>query len=190
MREMVLTEEQIYSACERIGDRITEDLRNDERIPVLIGVMKGGVPFMIYLIKYINIPIMMDFIQVSSYSGTSRSREIKLVKDLTYDIEGRTIILVDDVVDSGHSLLYLVNHIYEHYKPKKILTCALFDKVNAREADIKVDYCGKILNENKFLCGYGLDYYEVYRNVPYVFVPDTEELGEIENYLRFKKEKF
>ena len=142
------------------------------------------------LIKYISIPVMTDFIQVSSYTGTSRSREVKLIKDLTYNVEGRTLILIDDVVDSGNSLYYLVKHLYQNYKPKKVLTCALFDKVNAREADIEVDYSGKLLQENAFLCGYGLDYNEVYRNVPYVFVPDKEELETIDNYLKSKGEEF
>lgn len=188
MLEMVMTEKEIYEACEKVGKQISDDLRNEDKVPILIGVVKGGVPFMMDLVKKIDIPVMMDYIQVSSYTGTTRSRDIKLVKDLTYNVEGRTIVLVDDVVDSGNSLYYLVHHLYEHYKPKRVLTCALFDKVNAREADIKVDYCGRILNENKFLCGYGLDYLEVFRNIPYVFVPTKEDLEEIENYLRKRGE--
>ena len=188
MKEMVMTEQEIYEACKKLGEQISNDLKDEEKIPLIIGVMKGGVPFMMDLIKRISIPVMLDFIQVSSYTGTSRSREVKLVKDLTYNIEGRTIILVDDVVDSGNSLLYLVNHLYSNYKPKKVLTCALFDKVNAREAEIEVDYSGKLLTENKFLCGYGLDYLEIYRNVPYVFIPTEEELEEVKTNLTAKGE--
>ena len=188
MKEMVMTEQEIYEACKKLGEQISNDLKDEVKIPLIIGVMKGGVPFMMDLIKRISIPVMLDFIQVSSYTGTSRSREVKLVKDLTYNIEGRTIILVDDVVDSGNSLLYLVNHLYSKYKPKKVLTCALFDKVNAREAEIEVDYSGKLLTENKFLCGYGLDYLEIYRNVPYVFIPTEEELEEVKTNLTAKGE--
>ena len=188
MKEMVMTEQEIYEACKKLGEQISNDLKDEEKIPLIIGVVKGGIPFMMDLIKRITIPVMLDFIQVSSYTGTSRSREVKLVKDLTYNIEGRTIILVDDVVDSGNSLLYLVNHLYSNYKPKKVLTCALFDKVNAREAEIEVDYSGKLLTENKFLCGYGLDYLEIYRNVPYVFIPTEEELEEIKQDLKAKGE--
>ena len=80
------------------------------------------------------------------------------------------------------------NHFEKNYKPKKVLTCALFDKVNAREADIEVDYSGKILMENKFLCGYGLDYLEIYRNTPYVFVPSKEELDELNKFLKERGE--
>jgi hypoxanthine phosphoribosyltransferase len=188
MREMVMTEQEIYEACEKLGKQISNDLRNEEKVPLVLGVMKGGIPFMMDLVKRIEIPVLLDFIQVSSYTGTSRSREVKLVKDLTYNVEGRTIIIVDDVVDSGNSLVYLVEHIKTHFKPKRILTCALFDKVNAREAEIEVDYSGKLLQENKFLCGYGLDYLEAYRNVPYVFIPDKEELNEIETYLKERGE--
>jgi hypoxanthine phosphoribosyltransferase len=188
MRDLVMSEKEILEACAKLGEQISNDLKDEEKVPLIIGVMKGGIPFMMDLIKYISIPVMTDFIQVSSYTGTSRSREVKLVKDLTFNIEGRTIILVDDVVDSGNSLLYLVNHLYNNYKPKKVLTCALFDKVNAREADIEVDYSGKLLTENKFLCGYGLDYLEIYRNVPYVFIPTEEELEEIQQHLKAKGE--
>lgn len=188
MEEIVMTEQEIYEACKKIGEKISLDLKDEERIPLIIGVMKGGLPFMMDLIKYISIPIMLDFIQVSSYTGTSRSKEVKLVKDITFDVTGRTIILIDDVVDSGNSLLYLKNHFEKNYKPKKVLTCALFDKVNAREADIEVDYSGKILMENKFLCGYGLDYLEIYRNTPYVFVPSKEELDELNKFLKERGE--
>ena len=187
MKEMVMTEQEIYEACKKLGEQISNDLKDEEKIPLIIGVMKGGVPFMMDLIKRITIPVMLDFIQVSSYTGTSRSREVKLVKDLTYNVEGRTLILIDDVVDSGNSLYYLVKHLYQNYKPKKVLTCALFDKVNAREADIEVDYSGKKLYENKFLCGYGLDYNEILRNIPYVFVPDESDLAEYDNYLNERK---
>ena len=187
MKEIVMTEKEIYEACEVLGKQISEDLKNEEKVPLIIGIVKGGVPFMMDLVKNISIHVMMDFIQVSSYTGLSRSREVKLVKDLTYDVKGRTIILVDDVVDSGNSLYFLVNYIKEHYQPKKVLTCALFDKVNAREADIEVDYSGKKLYENKFLCGYGLDYNEILRNIPYVFVPDESDLAEYDNYLNERK---
>lgn len=190
MRDLVMSEKEILEACARLGEQISSDLKDEEKVPLIIGVMKGGIPFMMDLIKYISIPVMTDFIQVSSYTGTSRSREVKLIKDLTYNVEGRTLVLIDDVVDSGNSLYYLVKHLYQNYKPKKVLTCALFDKVNAREADIEVDYSGKLLQENAFLCGYGLDYNEVYRNIPYVFVPDKEELESIDNYLKSKGEEF
>ena len=188
MKEMVMTEQEIYEACARLGKQISEDLKNEERIPLILGVMKGGVPFMMDLVKRIEIPVLFDFIQVSSYSGTSRSREVKLVKDITYDVTDRTIVLVDDVVDSGNSLIYLINHLKANYKPKKILTCALFDKVNAREVEMTVDYAGKVLTENKFLVGYGLDYNEIHRNVPYVFIPSEEDLVSYDTYLKERGE--
>lgn len=184
--EIVMSEKEILKACKRIGKQISKDLKNEDRVPLILGVMKGGLPFMMDMIKYITIPVFTDFIQVSSYSGTERGNEVKLVKDITYDIENRTIILVDDIVDSGNSISYLINHLKKTYNPKQILTCVLFDKINARITPVNIDYAGNILEENKFLCGYGLDYKELYRNIPYVFVPTPEEIAAEDEYLNKK----
>jgi hypoxanthine phosphoribosyltransferase len=155
---------------------LTEEIHNEEKIPVVIGVMKGAVHFLGDLVKYIDVPIFIDYIQISSYFGTSRTGEIHLVKDLTYDITDRTVIIVEDVVDTGLSMEFLVKHLKTKYKPKRIIITALFDKPKARKTQIVCDYPGYTLNENKFLVGYGLDYKELFRNVPYVFIPDEEDI--------------
>ena len=138
--------------------------------------MKGAVHFLADLVKNIDIPLFIDYIQVSSYFGTSRTGEIHLVKDLTYDIKDRTVVIVEDIIDTGLSMEYLVNHINNKYHPKRIIITALFDKPVARKNHIRCDYPGYILKEDKFLVGYGLDYKELFRNVPDVFIPSEEDI--------------
>lgn len=176
MREMVMTHEQILQAAKKVGEKLNLELANEEKIPVFIGVMKGAIHFMADLLKNINIPVFVDYIQVSSYFGTERTGQINLVKDLTYDIKDRTIVIVEDVIDTGLSMEYLVNHLKAKYQPKKVIIAALFDKIYARKNDIKCHFSGYVLQENKFLVGYGLDYKELFRNLPYVFIPDDEDI--------------
>ena len=138
---------------------------------------------MMDLIKYIDIPIMFDFVEVSSYEGTQTTGTVKLVKDLTLSAEGKTIILVEDCVDTGLSMKYLVNYLQETYHPKRILICTLFNKLAIRRVDLNIDYSGMTLTENKFLIGYGLDYNEIDRNVPYVYTPTKYDLKKMDKLL-------
>lgn len=177
MKEMVLTHEQILDIAKDIGHKIKAEIANEDKIPVVIGVMKGAVHFLADMVKHLDTPVFVDYIQVSSYFGTSRTGEIHLVKDLTYDIKDRTVIIVEDVIDTGLSMEYLVNHLNNKYHPKRIIITALFDKPVARKNHITCDYPGYILKEDKFLVGYGLDYKELFRDVPYVFIPDAEDIA-------------
>lgn len=179
MKELILSNKQIEGICQKIAGEIDSTIKDEERTPVLIGVLKGGINYMLDLIKYIENPILTDYIQISSWEGTESTGIINLKKDLTLDIENRTIILVDDVIDSGYSYQYLKNFISQKYKPKKIYVTCLIDKQAERKIDVKIDFPGYILKEPKFLMGYGLDYKEYARNVGYVYVPDKEE---IDNY--------
>ena len=176
MKEMVLTHEQIVEATKAVGEKLTTELKSEDKIPVVIGVLKGAVHYLAELVKYIDAPIFVDYIQVSSYSGTESTGKVNLVKDLTYDIKDRTIVIVEDIVDTGLSMEYLVEHLNNKYHPKRIIITALFDKPTARINDIVCHYPGYILPEAKFLVGFGLDYKELFRNVPYVFVPDENDL--------------
>ena len=176
MERLVMSETEIQDACKSLGDRITKDLWSDEKVPLVLGVLKGAMNFCMDLTKHIHVPIYMDYIQISSYNGCNSTGEIKLVKDLKFDVAGRTVLIVEDVVDTGHSMSYLIKHIEECYHPKRVLVCALFDKINARKADVKVNYAGRILEDNDFLIGYGLDYREFDRNIPYVYIPTKEEI--------------
>lgn len=171
-----MSEEEIQSACVRLGSLISQDLRNEKKPPVIMGVMKGALHFMCDLVKHINIPILLEYVQISSYYGEKNTGKIRLIKDIGYDLNDRTVVIVEDVIDSGNSINYLINLIKEKYHPKQILICALFNKINARESFIEVHYTGKILTENKFLVGYGLDYKELLRDIPYVYVATPEEI--------------
>ena len=175
-REIVLSEEEIQNICQDFGKRLTEELRDEERTPLFLGVMKGALNFMFDLIKRVDRPIFTDFIQISSYAGVQTTGKINLKKDFDMDIKDRTVVVVEDVVDTGISMKYLIDHLNEHYQPKRIIIVALFDKEYARCEDIKIDYVGKVLKENYFLVGYGLDYNELERNVPYVYVAKPDDI--------------
>ena len=175
-REIVLSEQEIQDICNDIGKKLSKDLENEKRTPLFLGVMKGALNFMFDLIKRIDRPIFTDFIQISSYAGVQTTGKINLKKDFDMDIKNRTVVVVEDVVDTGISMKYLIDHLNENYKPKRIIICAMFDKVYARCEDIKIDYAGKKLQENCFLVGYGLDYNELERNVPYVYIATPEDI--------------
>lgn len=186
MDKMILSEQEIKNICERIGSQITEDLKDEEKIPVFVGVMKGALNFMMDLLKRVNIPLYTDYIQISSYVGTQTSGVVFLSRDTSVDLTGRTVVVIEDVVDTGISMDYLVKHLMKK-GPKRVLVCALFDKVVARKIPVKIDYYGKILDSNEFLLGYGLDYNEIHRNEPYVFTPAEGEIAELDKYIESHK---
>jgi len=183
MKEIILSSIQIKKICEEVGEKLNEKLKDETNIPVFIGVMKGGLNFMMDLIKEINVPIMTDYIQISSWEGTSSTGIVNLKKDLTLDVTNKTIVLVEDVVDSGYSLHYLKNFLNKKYHPKQIILACLIDKQGARKLDVEVNYAGLELKEDKFLMGYGLDYKEIARNVNCVYVPDKAEIDGYEKML-------
>lgn len=175
-REIVLSEEQIQNICKDIGNKLNSELANEERTPLFLGVMKGALNFMFDLIKRIDRPIYTDFIQISSYAGVQTTGKINLKKDFDMDIKNRTVIIVEDVVDTGISMKYLIEHLNKNFQPKRIIVCCLFDKEYARCENVKIDYVGKVLNEKCFLVGYGLDYNELERNIPYVYMAQPEDI--------------
>ena len=187
MDKIILSEEQIQEICKRIAGEITEALKDDKKIPVFVGVLKGSLNFMMDLMKYIKFPIYNDYIQISSYEGTTSSGKIRLVKDLSFDCEGRSIVIIEDVIDTGLSMHYLIEHMKVH-NPKRIYVCALFDKSYARAIDVKTDFIGVKLDHNVFLMGYGLDYNELERNVPYVYGADKEDVERLQKRLDEDKE--
>ena len=189
MSRVLLSEEQIHDICKDIGSKLSERLKDDEQIPVFIGVMKGGLNFALDLIKEVKIPIITDYIQISSYDGTASTGIISLKKDLTLDVKNRTVILIDDVVDTGYSMHYLKHFITDKYQPKQIIIVTLIDKISIRKVNVNIDYAGLVLKENEFLVGYGLDYKELYRNIPYVFIPTKEEIASYEEIAKKNKLK-
>ena len=174
--EIVLSQEQIQSIVRRVGRQITARLKDEDKIPVIVGVMKGAMFFFADVLRQIKCPVYMDYIKVSSYSGTESSGKIRLDHDLHMDIKDRTVVIVEDVVDTGLTMHYLKEYLYKKHKPKQVLIAALFNKKPFRKLEVDVDFVGKEINDSLFLMGYGLDYNELDRNIPYVYCAQEEDI--------------
>ncbi len=165
------TEDEIASVCEKIGKQLTEEYK--DKYPLVVGVLKGAMPFMADLIKQIDTHLELDFMDVSSYgSGTRSSGEVKIVKDLDAQVEGRDLLIIEDIIDSGLTLRYLVD-LFKYRKANSVKIVTLLDKPENRSAKIKADIIGFEV-PNKFVVGYGLDYNQRYRNLPYIGVLKPE----------------
>ena len=169
---VLITEDDVDKKIGEIGKKISEEYAGKN--VHLICVLKGGVFFMCELAKRITVPVSMDFMSVSSYgSGTESSGSIKMIKDLDESIEGKDVIIVEDIIDSGRTLSKLVE-LLKTRKPKSMKICTLLDKPDRRVVDVQVDYtCFNIPDE--FVVGYGLDYDQRYRNLPYIGVVEFED---------------
>ena len=167
---VLISEEAIEAEVARVGRQITEDFR--DKNPIFVGVLKGCFIFMADLMRHVDIKCTMDFMAVSSYSGTSSTGAVKINKDLGQDIEGRHVIIVEDILDSGVTLSYLKHYLLGR-KPASITIATLLDKPARRKSDIVADYsCFEV--PDAFVVGYGLDYNEHYRNLPYIGVLKPE----------------
>ena len=167
IKKILISEDELKAIVEKLGKQITEDYKGKNVL--LIGILKGSVIFMADLMRAIDLPCNIDFMAVSSYgNGTESSGRVKINKDLDNDIQGKDIIIIEDILDSGKTLYY-IRDILSARKPSSIKICTLFDKPERREADIKADYIGSLV-PNEFIVGYGLDYSEYYRNLPFIGV--------------------
>lgn len=174
MREIVMDQEEIERCYKKVGEEITERLKNEEKRPILLCVMKGAMTFLIGMMKYIKIPIIVDYIHISSYEGTSTTGKVRLLQDMNFDPKGRTIVIVEDVVDTGISMQFLEEFLKKK-EPKDIQVAAFVDKPARREVPVNIDYVGRVIEANKYLVGNGFDYNEIGRNIPYVFTPSKED---------------
>ena len=162
---VLVEEEEVDKRIRDLGEQISKDYEGKE--VHLICVLKGGVFFMCELAKRITVPVSMDFMSVSSYGdGTASSGVVKIAKDLDETLEGKDVLIVEDIIDSGRTLSYLIE-ILKKRGPKSLRLCTLLDKPQRRTANIDVDYVGYVI-EDKFIVGYGIDYDEKYRNLPYI----------------------
>lgn len=169
IKEVLFTERQIAVMVERIGEEISRDYKDKNLL--LVSVLKGSVAFMADLMRSIHIPARIDFMAVSSYgSGTKTTGVVKIIKDLDIELEGYDMVIVEDILDSGKTLSYLLD-IIRSRNPRSIRLCTLFDKPERREVDVMADYVGSEIPD-KFIVGYGLDYDEMYRNLPFVGILD------------------
>ena len=170
IERVLISEEELHTKVQEMGKKISEDFRGKD--PLFVGVLKGCFIFMSDLLRCVDIKCTMDFMAVSSYSGTSSTGAVKIAKDLSQDIEGRHIIIVEDILDSGVTLSYLKKYL-EVRKPASISIATLLDKPARRKADVYADYsCFEV--PDAFVVGYGLDYNELYRNLPYIGVLKPE----------------
>jgi hypoxanthine phosphoribosyltransferase len=161
----LVAEKEIAARVAELGREITRDYAETDL--VLVGVLQGAIPFVADLMRALPIDLTVDFLRVSSYgSGTTSSGTVRLVADLSVDITDRHVLVVDDIVDTGHTLAALKRTL-EARRPRSVRTCVLLDKTGRREAEVTIDYVGFTI-PNVFVVGYGLDYAGLYRNLPYV----------------------
>ena len=167
----LLSEEELVRRTREIGEQISEDYAGEEL--VLVCVLKGAAFFACELAKRITIPVTIDFVATSSYgAGTKSTGEVKIKKDLDLPVEGKHVLIVEDIIDSGHTLSFL-SRLFEDRKAKSVKKCAMLDKPDRREVSVDMDYIGFTIPD-AFVVGFGLDYDQKYRNLPYIGVVDLE----------------
>jgi hypoxanthine phosphoribosyltransferase len=165
--EILIDEDRLQSRIQELGDEITADYAGRELL--LVGVLKGAVFFMADLMRSIRVPCEIDFMAISSYgASTDSSGVVRILKDLDINIEGRDVLVIEDIIDSGLTLSYLIRNL-ESREPASLAVCALLTKPERREIEVDVRYVGFEI-PNRFVIGYGLDFAERYRNLPYVGV--------------------
>ena len=167
VEEILLTDEQIQSRVAELGAQLAADYADRE--PVLVSVLKGSIIFLADLVRAMPIPLSIDLMEVSSYgTSTESSGQVRILKDLSTSIEGREVLVVEDIIDTGLTLNYLLRYLHDK-GPASIRICCLLDKPARRLAPIEIDYRGFTIPD-RFVIGYGLDYGECYRNLPYIGV--------------------
>ena len=166
--EVLITSEQIQAKVAELGARISVDYR--EREVTLVSVLKGSLPFMADLMRSIRVPLTIDLMEVSSYGGASTETTglVRILKDLSSPIEGREVLIVEDIIDTGLTLNYLIRYL-NGKNPSSLRICTLLDKPARRLVEIPIDYLGFEIPD-RFVVGYGLDYGERYRNLPFIGV--------------------
>lgn len=174
IQRTLFSQEEIDRRLEELAAEINRDYAGKE--PMLISVLRGSFVFMADLTRKITLPCTVDFMAVSSYGkGTTSSGQVQITKDLSDDIEGKDILVVEDILDSGNTLSYLLK-ILENRRPASIRLCTLLDKPERRVKPVTVDYTGFAIPD-AFVVGYGLDYAEKYRNLPYIGILKPEVYG-------------
>ena len=171
IERVLYSREELAKKTSELGQQLTIDYK--EKNPLVVGILKGATPFLSDLIKEMDVYLEMDFMDISSYGGgITSSGEVKILKDLDTNVEGRDLLIVEDIIDSGRTLKYLIE-MFRYRKAKSIKIVTLLDKPEGRVVDMKADYVG-FLVPNEFVVGYGLDYDEKYRNLPYIGILKPE----------------
>ena len=165
VEKVLLSEEQLSQKIAELGEEISKDYQGKEIVAIC--VLKGAILFMADLARAVKVPMALDFMAVSSYgNGTSTSGTVRILKDLDNSIDGKHVLVVEDIIDSGVTLKYLLKNLKSR-KPASIKLCTLLNKPERRRVEVDIDYCGFTVPDY-FLVGYGLDYAEKYRNLPFI----------------------
>ena len=172
IKEVLLSEEQIQAKVKELAAQLSREYAGKD--PVFVGVLKGVVVFFADMIRNIDIPCQIDFMNISSYSGTTSTGRTEIRKDVSVDIKGRPVVILEDIFDTGTSLTYTVNHLLNK-EPASLRVCTLLDKPERRKPGVTLqpEYVGFTI-PNEFVVGYGLDYNEHYRNLPYIGILKPE----------------
>lgn len=164
--KVLFSEDDIQNAIKKLGEKINADYKDEELF--LICVLKGAVMFMVDLAKHLKMPVDMEFIRLSSYgSGFTSTGKVNAVDISLPDLNGKNVLIIEDIIDTGHTARFLMDFMKHNFKAKSVKFCSLLDKKIKREVDIDPDYYGLDVDD-KFLVGYGLDYDGFYRNLPYI----------------------
>jgi len=173
IQKILIAEKEINDRVRELGANISQDYRGMN--PVLVCVLRGAIVFICDLIREISIPVTLDFLSISSYSGNKHTGIVRILKDLDENIENKSVILVEDIIDTGLTLNYILKTLKAR-KPANVRVCALLDKKVRRIVDIPIDYRGFEIPD-EFVIGYGMDYRQQYRNLPFIGVLKEEILG-------------
>lgn len=165
----LIDEEEIAEIVKKLGEEITACYQQGGGELIVVGLLRGSFVFMADLVRKIHYPLVVDFMAVSSYGdGTESSGDVKIVMDLDESVEGKHVLLVEDIIDTGNTFKKVIRMI-KNRNPKTLKVCTFLSKPSRRKYEIKIDFCGKEIAD-EFVCGYGLDYAQKYRNLPYVGV--------------------
>lgn len=171
IQKVLISEEEIAKRVKELGVQLTEDYKGKDLM--VVGILKGCMLFLSDLVRAIDLPLTMDFMVVSSYgNATKSSGVVRIIKDLEREIEGKDVLIVEDIVDTGLTLSYLIENLKTR-NPNSVKVCSLLDKPERRKVHVDIEYIGFRIPD-EFVIGYGLDYAEVYRNLPFVGVPKPE----------------
>lgn len=172
IEKVLVSEEQIRERCKELGAELTKAYEQEADKLLVVALLKGSVPFLAELIKYIELPLEIDFMDVSSYDGTESIGDIKIVKDLDCSVKGLDILLVEDIIDTGRTVNEVKKLLYNK-GAQRVRVVSLLDKPDRRVVNIEADYIGYVV-PNEFVVGFGLDYNQKYRNLPYIGVLKPE----------------
>lgn len=172
IKEVLVSEEELEKRVKELGDEITRDYKGKDLM--LVGILKGAAIFMADLARSIDLPVTLEFLAVSSYgNSTESSGVVRIIKDLDTDVRGKHILIVEDIIDTGLTLSYITDNLKKR-GAKSVKICTLLDKPERRKVDVPVDYRGFIIPD-EFVVGYGIDYAEQFRNLPFVSALKKEE---------------